>query len=98
MLTPMPKGESLLQVLERAWPLVDAWRRSHFGETVVAVTHNFVIQVLLYQIMNLGHQEIRNLRVDLATITEMEWDGDQWVIRRLNDGIHLSRVTLCSPE
>jgi len=90
--TAMPGGESLGQVLERAWPVVERWREEHPRQTVVAVTHNFVIQLLLCRMLGLPLKAFRHLQIDLASLTEVEWREGGWVVVRLNDTCHLDSL------
>ena len=50
---PMPGGERLLDVQERAWQAIERMRERHGRDVVVAVTHNFVILTILCRCLGL---------------------------------------------
>ncbi len=86
---PMPGGETLRQVQERAWAAVEAIRARHPDETVVAVTHNFVILTLLCRVLGLPLTHFRRFRHDLAAVSVVELTKERQVILVLNDRCHL---------
>lgn len=91
---PMPGGETLRQVQERAWVAVEAMRARHGDETVAAVTHNFVILTLLCRVLGLPLAHFRRLRHDLAAISVVDLTADREIVVSLNDGCHLQHEGL----
>ena len=87
---PMPGGESLGQVQERAWVAVAAIRDRHAEETVVAlVSHNFVILTLLCHVLGMPLAQFRRLRHDLAAVSLLELTPEREILLALNDRCHL---------
>jgi len=86
---PMPGGESLRQVQERAWAAVESIRERHTDETVAAVTHNFVILTLLCRALDLPLSRFRRLRQDLASVSVVELTPERAMLVSMNDGCHL---------
>ena len=86
---PMPGGESLRQVQERAWRAVESLRERHDNETVVAVSHNFVILTLLCRVLDLPLARFRRLKHDLAAISILEIAEERQAVLSLNDRCHL---------
>ncbi len=86
---PMPGGETLRQVQERAWAAVEAIRERHQDETVAAVTHNFVILTLLCRVLGLPLTHFRRFRHDLAAVSVVELTKKRQVVLVLNDRCHL---------
>ena len=86
---PMPGGESLRQVQERAWPAIEAIRDRHADETVAAVTHNFVILTILCRVLGLPLAQFRRLRHDLGAVSVLELSAERQAVLRLNDRCHL---------
>jgi broad specificity phosphatase PhoE len=85
----MPGGETLREVQERAWALVERWRGERAEGDVVAVTHNFVIRTLVCRALGLPLAEFRRLRHGLAARTVLEIGEDGGALLLLNDQSHL---------
>lgn len=86
---PMPGGESLRQVQERAWGAVESLRERHDNETVAVVSHNFVILTLLCRALDLPLARFRRLKHDLAAVSILEIAKERQVVLSLNDRCHL---------
>ncbi|MDZ4278951.1 MAG: histidine phosphatase family protein, partial [Dehalococcoidia bacterium] len=86
---PMPGGETLRQVQQRAWSAVETLRERHADATVAAVTHNFVILSLLCRALDLPLARFRRLRHDLAAVSVLELTAERQVLVALNDRSHL---------
>jgi broad specificity phosphatase PhoE len=86
----MPEGESLQQVLDRAWP---ALRRACDGlgadDTLLVVAHDAVNRVLLCKILGLPLAQLWSFRQAPTTINLLEGpDVDHLELVRLNDCNH----------
>ena len=86
---PMPGGESLQEVQDRAWEAVQRIAGRHPEDIVCAVSHNFTIHVILCRALGLPITEFRRLRHDLAAVSVLDISGDRAVLVRLNDTCHL---------
>ena len=93
----MPGGESLQDLQERATEALRRLAERHDDETVVAVSHNFTIRVLLCHALNLPIAEFRRLRQDLAATTTLDVRDDRTVLVHLNDTCHLETRGLAEP-
>lgn len=82
-------GETLRQVQERAWGAVAAIRDRHPGETVAAVTHNFVIVTTLCRALALPLAQFRRLRHELAAVSVVELAPERETVLAVNDRCHL---------
>ena len=89
--TVMPGGESLETVRDRAWKTVMNLADRHGAETVVAVTHNFTIQMVLCTALGMPPNNFRRLRVDLGSITRLDVNADRTVQLSVNETQHLLR-------
>jgi len=89
---PMPGGERLADVSERAWSAVSEIAERRADDTVVAVTHNFVILTLLARVAGIDLSEFRRLRHSLAAVSRVEIGPDRAQILSLNDTCHLADV------
>ncbi len=86
---PMPGGERLLDVQERAWSAVDELAARHGEEAVAAVTHNFVILSILARVLGLELAQFRRLRHSVGAIAEVDFGPRRVVVVRLNDTCHI---------
>ena len=90
--TVMPGGESLAMVRERAWKTVTALADVHADGKVVAVTHNFTIQMILCAALGMPPNNFRRLRVDLGSITRLSVSSERTVQVSVNETGHLRRL------
>jgi broad specificity phosphatase PhoE len=86
---PMPGGERLLDVQERAWSAVDELAARHGEEAVAAVTHNFVILSILARVLGIELAQFRRLRHSVGAIAEVDFGPRRVMVVRLNDTCHL---------
>jgi broad specificity phosphatase PhoE len=89
----MPGGsETLAEVQDRARQAIEDLVARHEGETVVAVSHNFVILATVTWLLNLSLNDFRRLRQSVAAITSAEISGDRVHVITLNDTCHLRGI------
>ncbi len=86
---PMPGGERLVDVQERAWAAVQDLAARHADETVAAVAHNFVILTLLVRVLGIRLAQFRRLRHSLAAVSVIDFLPARLLLVRLNDTCHL---------
>lgn len=91
---PMPGGETLRQVQERAWAALETIRDRHVDQVVAAVSHNFVILTLLCRVLGLPLSHFRRLRHDLAAISVLDLTVKRQSVVAINDRCHLEGVGL----
>ena len=86
----MPGGESLQQVLERAWPaLARAMHGLGDEETLLVVAHDAVNRVLLCRILGMPLAKLWGFRQAPTTLNLLEGpDIDRLEVIRLNDCSH----------
>lgn len=87
---PMPGGESLLDVLERARPLFDELVADPSEGTGLIVTHNFVVKMLVVHALQMPPSEWRRIDTGLAGITTFRIADGVPAVVRLNDRHHLN--------
>jgi broad specificity phosphatase PhoE len=85
----MPGGESLREVRERAIRAFGKIMDCSEGRTVLAVTHDVVVRLLVAHCLGVGEDIYRRLEVVNASITVIERDGVKLRLRVLNDTGHL---------
>jgi broad specificity phosphatase PhoE len=86
----MPGGERLADVAERASETLGRLAEQHQGESVVAVTHNFVLLTLTAQVLGIEIAHFRRLRHSLAATTLLDVQPDHTRVLGLNDTCHLA--------
>ena len=84
----MPGGESLEAVDARVRPFLDGVVGSNAG-SVMLVTHNFVLRVILCQLLGLPLASFRAFAVDLASVSIVDVEHGRGIVYRLNDTCHL---------
>lgn len=87
-----PGGESLAQVQERAWSVVEDLRERHREDTVVLVSHHFVLLTLLCRALGLPVGHFRRLRHTVAAVSMLDFSGIQATLSLLNDTCHLDNI------
>ena len=91
--TALPGGESLADVQARAWRTIQNLAQRHEpDDTVVAVTHNFTIQMIVCSTLDMPPNGFRRLKVDLGSITRMDVDARRTALVSLNETMHLRHV------
>ncbi len=86
----MPGGESLKQVLDRAWPaFAAACEDMGDGETLLVVAHDAVNRVILCRVLGLPLFKLWSFRQAPTTLNLLEGPSvDQLEVVRLNDCSH----------
>ena len=83
----MPRGESLLEVQERVWPVMQ--RIIENTENALIVSHNFVIVAILCKIQNLSLSHTTKMRIGVASKTHIDFKNGTANIVLFNDTAHL---------
>jgi len=86
---PMPGGERLVDVQERAWSTVTELAARHAEEAVAAVTHNFVILSLLTKVLGMELSQFRRLQHAVAAVSVVDFTPGRTLVVRMNDTCHL---------
>ncbi|MFB3882775.1 MAG: histidine phosphatase family protein [Armatimonadota bacterium] len=84
-----PGGESLGEVLSRAWPAFEEIAQRHSAGRVAVVSHRVVCKLLLCTAIGVGAGGFWRVRVDTASVSAVERGADGWVVTRANDRHHL---------
>lgn len=93
---PMPGGESLAQVQQRGWAVVERLQATYASTTVVAVTHNFVLAGIVCRAIGVPLDSFRRFRHNVACRTVIDISAERTIVRRLNDSCHLADAGLTS--
>lgn len=84
----MPHGESLIELQDRAWKVIE--RIVDKQETIIIVSHNFTIASILCRIKNISLSEFRTVCVDPASRTIIRFHNGSASIELFNDRDHLN--------
>ncbi len=96
--TPMPGGESLEQVQERAWRAVERMAAEQPDGVVAAVSHNFVILSLICRALPIDLSGFRALRHDVAAYSVIDLLPNRVIVRKLNLAIDTGDGLLPAPR
>lgn len=82
---PFPGGESVPDLVARAWPAFEAIVESHRGETIAVVAHGGTNRALLCRALGLPLDRILALGQDYAALSVIERSVAGWRVLRLNE-------------
>jgi len=85
---PMPGGESLADVRWRVDQFLATLRGSQ-DEVVAAVSHNFVVKVMLCRLLDLPLASFRDFAIDLGSISTFMIRSERVNVLSVNDTCHL---------
>lgn len=85
----MPGGESIRDVQRRLGPVVEEIRGASV-DALAVVSHNFVIKLLLCDLLGLPPQSFRSFATDLASVSALSIQRGRVTARYLNDCCHLN--------
>lgn len=89
---PMPGGESLNSVQERAWAFLESLPDREGLEQAVCVTHNFVLLAILARAVHLPLSNIRRVRQSVGCISTIDFRNQRVQISQLNETCHLKGI------
>jgi alpha-ribazole phosphatase len=82
---PFPGGESVADLLARAWPAFEAIVAAHEGEAVAVVAHGGTNRALLCAALGLPLARLLALGQDYGALSVLARVGARWELRRLNE-------------
>jgi len=82
-----PEGESVGDLLTRAWPAFETIATCHRGQAVVIVAHGGTNRALLCRALGLPLGRLLSFGQDYAALTILERDSTGWRIVRLNERV-----------
>jgi broad specificity phosphatase PhoE len=83
---PFPEGESVPDLIARAWPVVEFILSAHRGEHVALVAHGGTNRVVLCRALRLPLERLVRLGQDYGALSILEWTSSRWALHLLNDG------------
>jgi len=85
---PFPEGESVSDLLGRAWPAFENIVGLHPGERVAIVAHGGTNRVILCGALGLPLDRLLVFGQDYAALSLLEWRTDRFVLHFLNQTTH----------
>ncbi len=85
----VPGGESIAEVQRRAWSAVEKLANIHASETVFVVSHSLTIQSIINKALEMDLSNLRRLRLDLASISILNFGKSGITLLLYNDTCHL---------
>jgi broad specificity phosphatase PhoE len=71
--TKLPNGESLIELQQRAWKVIEGLLEKHNDGTVVVVSHYFVILAIIFKALNLPLDCFTKFKVDPGGVSILEF-------------------------
>jgi ribonuclease H / adenosylcobalamin/alpha-ribazole phosphatase len=85
----LPSGERVVDVLERVWEFTRSAARKHAGETIVTVTHDMPIRLVVCRLLDCPLEALHRVHVDLVSTTGLLLTASEASLVWLNDTSHL---------
>ena len=86
----IPGGESLPEVQERGWGLINRLSAEYDECTIVLVSHYFVILSLICKVLDVQLQQINRFRMDTGSLSIITLDGESLWLQVFNDTGYMS--------
>ncbi|MBI3630466.1 MAG: histidine phosphatase family protein [Candidatus Rokubacteria bacterium] len=83
---PFPGGESVPDLIARAWPAFEAVARAHAGESIAVVAHGGTNRAIICRAVGVPFDRLLAFGQDYASLSVLEWRDGGWSLRRLNEG------------
>jgi broad specificity phosphatase PhoE len=80
-----PEGESVPDLIARAWPAFDALAAARAGESIAVVAHGGTNRTLLCRALGLPLGRLLAFGQDYAALSVLERDGHGWALHRVNE-------------
>ncbi len=82
---PFPEGESVPDLLARAWPAFEAIVAAHEGRAVAVVAHGGTNRAILCAALGLPLDRLLAFGQAYGALTVLARSGTRWQLRRLNE-------------
>jgi len=88
-LVRVPGGESMADLQGRTWDVLQKLVNRHVDGTVVVVSHSLAIQTIVCKALDMSLSNLRRLRMDLASISILDFGKGGASLLLYNDTCHL---------
>ncbi len=87
----LPGGESLFDLADRAWAVIEDIINRHRDGAAVVVSHYFVILTIICRALDLPMSHLRRLRINAGSVSVLDFEDKRARLVVLNDTCHLSQ-------
>ncbi|MEL6590560.1 MAG: histidine phosphatase family protein [Bacteroidota bacterium] len=89
-----PGGESQRAAEARMLNWMEAIKTKHLGKSqrIAAFSHGFAIKTLTAALLDSDRSAVYRTIIHNTSITAFKWDGEKWMLERLNDHAHLAQT------
>ncbi len=87
-----PDGESFEEFIERTSKFLDRLTEHTSSETILIVSHNGPLKVLVYRLLGIGMEHWWQIRIDIASLSIVETSPRGAIVNLLNDTCHLADI------
>ena len=87
----VPKGESISQCKTRSLRALSQIAEQHPDETVVVVTHGYVLMVFFEMVLGLPPKSIGRYKLDHASFSTFDYVNGAWSLSVWNDRSHIEK-------
>ena len=87
-----PGGDTLREVLDRAFACVEAITQEHVGQTVALFAHRVVNKLLILGMLTLGPERFSFIRQDNCCVNEFERTANGYIVIVLNDTAYIRQA------
>ena len=84
-----PGGETMLELQERAWQVVETLSGKHSDQSVVVVSHLFTILTVVTRVLEMPLHRFRRIRLEPGALVRIELDPDKSDVLSTNETWHL---------
>ena len=84
-------GESIHQLLERAFQFIEEIRINHPFQRVLLITHAGVVRVLIKNILGISLESSTLFKIKNTGLFRLVWE-DKWVVSQLGEVSHLENL------
>ena len=93
-----PDGEAATEMSRRGLDALRGIVAQHRGETIAVVGHAGPIWATVIEVLRMDRDACWNVRIDLASITELACYENRWMVMGLNDRCHLKCPSFSLPS
>ncbi|MEZ7891796.1 MAG: histidine phosphatase family protein [Candidatus Wallbacteria bacterium] len=80
----MPRGESVVNVQERAFKFINGIINDDAFESVLIVTHRLLINVIVLAALDIDLKKFWQFRYSPCSVTKLVYDGERFILEQMN--------------
>lgn len=87
-----PGGDRVVDVFWRAWRAFRRIALENRDKKIAVVSHRVITKLILCGVLGIGPEGFWRIRQDTGCINEIDLEGDEFTVIRLNDTSHLKEI------